>query len=75
MYFTPLHGAWAAFGRHLQPSYSSTLNVFGHLLALFEQRKAALQVPFSSQADAAAQGAAGGGGLLASAGENDENLR
>lgn len=74
MHFTPSHGAWAAFRGHLQPSSSSTLNVFGNLLAQFEQKKAALQVSLSSQADAEAQSAAGGGGLLASGGGNDENL-
>ena len=62
-------------GGHLQPSYSSTLNVFSNLLALFEQRKAALQVPLSPPTDAEAQSAAAGRGLLASGGENDENLR
>lgn len=58
----------------MEPSYSSALNAFGNLLALSEQRKAALQLPLSSQADAEAQSAAGGGGLQPSGGENDENL-
>lgn len=48
-------------GGHLQPSYSFAISVFSKLLALSEQRKAALRVPLSCQVDAEAQSAAGRG--------------